>query len=109
MVVTNTTDMWSAAATVFVVVALAAITVMGVWEHRNRQEEHQHIEDVVHADMEAIRAQQQANVNAIVCTSRLNLFFQTLPKGRDISWSDIPSEYWPCMPRNLVGERKEPK
>jgi sensor domain CHASE-containing protein len=97
--------MWSAAATVFVIVMIGVFVVVAVWEHRARREEHMHIEEVIHADMEAIRAQQEANVNAIVCTSRLNLFFQTLPKGRDITWNDIPAEYWPCMPKNLVEGR----
>jgi sensor domain CHASE-containing protein len=106
MVVVNTTDMWSAAATVFIVVMIGIFIVVAVWEHRARREEHEHIEQVIHADMELIRQQAQANIEALVCTSKLNLFFQTLPKGKEISWQDIPNEYWPCMPKNLVGESK---
>ncbi len=109
MVTVNTTDMWSAAATVFVVVALAVLTAVAAWEHRNRREEHEHIEETIHQDMKLIREQAQANIDALVCTSKLNLFFQTLPKGSTITWQDIPNEYWPCMPKNLIEERKTVK
>lgn len=106
MVVTNTSDVWSAAGTVFIVVAISGLIGIAVYEHGQRQAEHERIEQVIHTDMELIRRQAQENIAALVCTSKLNLFFQTLPKGRQISWADIPAEYWPCLPRNLVEEQK---
>ena len=102
MVVTNTSDIWSAAGTVFIVVVLAALTVMGIWEHDSRKEEHRIIEGLVRAENESVRQR----MDAVICTSKLNLFFQTLPKGQPMSWQDIPSEFWPCMPKNFIEERK---
>ncbi len=93
-------------ATVFVVVSLAILTGIALWEHGLRQEEHKEIQQTIRSEMELIRRQAQENIDALVCTSKLNLFFQTVQKGQSIGWKDIPSEYWPCMPRNLVDERK---
>jgi hypothetical protein len=45
-------------------------------------------------------------MDAVICTSKLNLFFQTLPKGQVMSWQDIPDEYWPCMPKNFIEQKK---
>jgi hypothetical protein len=41
-------------------------------------------------------------MEALICTNRLNLFFQTMPKGKEIAWQDVPQEYWPCMPKTLL-------
>lgn len=101
MVVTNTTDIWSAAATVIVVVALSALTAVAAWEHDLRREEHRELEKLIREEMGFIREQQATNA----CTARLNLYFQALPKGREITWKDIPSEYWTCMPKNLIEQR----
>jgi hypothetical protein len=98
----NTTDIWSAAGTVFIVVAISALTVMGIWEHDNRQEEHAALQALIRSESESVRAK----MDAIICTSKLNLFSQTLPKGQAIGWQDIPQEYWPCMPKNFIDERK---
>jgi len=102
MVVTNTSDIWSAAGTVFIVVVLAALTVMGIWEHDSRKEEHRILEALVRNENESVRKR----MDSVICTSKLNLFFQTLPKGQVINWQDIPDEYWSCMPKNFVEERK---
>jgi hypothetical protein len=102
MAVTNTSDIWSAAGTVFIVVVLAALTVMGIWEHDNRKEEHRIIDTLVRQENASVRAK----MDQVICTSKLNLFFQTLPKGQVINWQDIPDEYWACMPKNFVEERK---
>jgi hypothetical protein len=97
---------WSAAATVFVVIATSVFTMIAVWEHANRRQEHEIIIVRIRTEMELIRQQANENINALVCTSKLNLFFQTQPKGTQVTWQDIPSEYWPCMPKNLIDERK---
>jgi hypothetical protein len=102
MVLANTTDIWSAAGTVFIVVVMSALTVMGIWEHDNRKEEHRVLEALVRAENEAVRVR----MDAVICTTKLNLFFQTLPKGQVIRWQDIPSEYWSCMPKNFIEEQK---
>jgi len=102
MVLANTTDIWSAAGTVFIVVALSALTVMGIWEHENRNEEYRALDTLIRAENESVRIK----MDAIICTSKLNLFSQTLPKGQIITWQDIPQEYWPCMPKNFIDERK---
>lgn len=98
----DTTNLWSAAGTVFVVIALSALSGTAVWEHQNRKEEHEMLESLVRTENESIRQK----MDSMICTSKLNLFFQTLPKGQVISWQDIPNEYWPCMPKNFVEERK---
>jgi hypothetical protein len=102
MAVTNTSDVWSAAGTVFIVVAIAALTVMGIWEHENRQDEHRIVESLIRAENESVRQK----MDVVICTGKLNLFFQTLPKGQPIKWQDIPNELWACMPKNLIDERK---
>ncbi len=94
-------------ATVFIVVSLSLLTGIAIWEHAMRQKEHEIIETHIRSEMELIRKQQQENIAALVCSSKLNLFFQTIPKGKELNWSDIPSEYWGCMPRNLIDERKQ--
>ncbi len=102
MVVVNTTDMWSAAATVFVVVAISAFMVIAIWEHHNRQVEHQVIEGIIRTENESVRQR----MDAVICTTKLNLFLQTLPKGQPIVWQDIPAELWPCTPKTFIEERK---
>jgi hypothetical protein len=92
--------MWSSAATVFVVVALAGLTVMGVWEHNQRSEEHNNITITVRNESASLKTKMEE----VICTSRLNLLAQTLPKGQAIMWQDIPRELWPCMPRNFIDE-----
>ena len=94
--------MWSSAASVFVVVALATLTAVAAWEHKKRDEEHAQISALVKAEIASVRLK----MDAVICTGKLNLFFQTLPKGQTITWHDIPSDYWPCMPGNLIEERK---
>lgn len=105
MVVTNTSDVWSAAGTVFIVIGLSALTVMGVWEHDARKDEHHRVESLIRAENESVRQK----MDQVICTGKLNLYFQTLPKGQQISWQDIPSELWACMPRNIIDERKSLK
>jgi hypothetical protein len=102
MVLANTTDIWSAAGTVFIVVVMSALTVMGIWEHDNRKEEHEAIQALIRAENESVRIK----MDTIICTGKLNLFAQTLPKGQAISWRDIPQELWICMPKNFIEERK---
>ncbi len=94
MGVINTTDMWSSAATVFVVVALAGLTVMGAWEHGKRSAEHEEIAHVIRLEMQQL-----------VCTSKLNVFIQMQPKEHMLTLQNIPSEYWLCMPRTLMLEK----
>jgi len=102
MVLANTTDIWSAAGTVFIVVVISALTAIAIWEHDNRQEEHQILETLIRTENESVRAK----MDQVICTSKLNLFSQTLPKGQAIGWQDIPQEFWPCMPKNFIDERK---
>lgn len=102
MVVVNTTDMWSAAATVFVVVAVSAFMIIAIWEHRERAEEHQRMFALIRAENESVRQK----MDNVICTTKLNLFFQTLPKGEPIVWQNIPAEYWACLPKTLIDERK---
>jgi hypothetical protein len=102
MVLANTTDIWSAAGTVFIVVVMSALVVMGVWQHEQREEEHRVLEGLVRAENESVRLK----MDAVICTTKLNLFFQTLPKGQVIRWQDIPQEYWACMPKNFIEEQK---
>jgi hypothetical protein len=82
MALANTTDIWSAAGTVFIVVVMSALTVMGIWEHDNRKEEHQALESLIRAENEPVRVK----MDMLICTSKLNLFSQTLPKGQPIGW-----------------------
>jgi heme/copper-type cytochrome/quinol oxidase subunit 2 len=70
--------------TVFIVVALAALTFVALWEHRQRSEEH----------------------DEIACLVKLNLFMHTLPKDTPVTWRQIPQDYWPCLPRNIVDSEK---
>jgi len=102
MALANTTDIWSAAGTVFIVVVLAALTTMGVWEHDSRKEEHRILESLIRAENESVRAK----MDTLICTTKLNLFAQTLPKGQSISWQDIPREFWPCMPKSFIEDQK---
>lgn len=96
MVVVNTTDMWSAAATVFIVVALAALTVMGAWEHGKRSAEHEEIAQVIRIEM-----------GQLVCSSKLNIFIQMQPKDHALTLEEIPTEYWLCMPRTLIRQQQK--
>jgi hypothetical protein len=102
MALANTTDIWSAAGTVFIVVVMSALTVMGIWEHDNRKEEHEAIQSLIRAENESVRIK----MDMIICTGKLNLFAQTLPKGQAINWRDIPQELWACMPKNFIDEPK---
>lgn len=86
----------------FIVVVISALTVMGIWEHANRKEEHRALESLIRVENESVRIK----MDAVICTSKLNLFSQTLPKGQAIGWQDIPQEYWSCMPKNFIDERK---
>lgn len=96
MVVTNTSDVWSAAGTVFIVVALAGLIAMGAWEHGKRSAEHEEIAHVIRLEM-----------SQLVCTSRLNVFIQMQPKDTHLTLQDIPPEYWLCMPKSLVLEQRK--
>ena len=98
----NGNSIWSAAATVFIVVLLGLFVGIAIYEHENRKEEHHVIEALVRAENESVRQR----MDAVICTTKLNLFFQTLPKGQPIVWRDIPAEYWGCMPKTLIDERK---
>lgn len=53
-----------------------------VYEHRHRQEEHDQLQ----------------------CMIRLNLFFQTIPKGGGMDWGNVPVDLYLCIPR-FVYER----
>ena len=84
--------------TVFVVVALALFCGIALWEHYLRRVEHDNMSELVRVENEATRVKMES----LVCTNRLNLFFQTLPKGKEITWQDVPQEYWSCIPKNLI-------
>lgn len=98
----NGNSIWSAAATVFIVVVCSLFILIAVWEHQNRKEEHEVLKNLVHQENDLVRQR----MDAVICTSKLNLFFQTLPKGQVMSWQDIPDEYWPCMPKNFIEQKK---
>jgi hypothetical protein len=84
--------------TVFVVVALALMCGIALWEHYQRRIEHESMSELVREE----NASTRVKMDSLICTNRLNLFFQTLPKGREISWQDVPQEYWSCLPKNLL-------
>lgn len=75
---------------------------MAVWQHNHREEEHQELEALVRKENASVREK----MDAVICTSKLNLFFHTLPKGQVINLQDIPHEFWPCMPKNFIEEPK---
>jgi hypothetical protein len=85
-------------ATVFVVVALALMCGIALWEHYQRRIEHEDIAELIRTENKLTRTQMES----LICTNRLNLFFQTLPKGKELTWQDVPQEYWVCIPRNLI-------
>lgn len=75
----------SAAGTaVFIVVALFGLTMIGAWEMSRRQAEHEQL----------------------ACLIKLNLFMQTVPREKTITWHSIPQEYWRCMPSHLVDDAR---
>jgi len=75
---------------------------MGVWEHDTRKEEHRILEVLIRDENESLKEK----MDLVICTGKLNLFALTLPKGQPIGWQDIPQEFWPCMPKNLIGQQK---
>jgi hypothetical protein len=68
---------------VFIVIALAALTGVGLFEHWKRGKEH----------------------DEILCGIRLNAFLQTVPRGT-LTWEQVPQEYWSCLPSNLIFRAK---
>lgn len=84
--------------TVFVVVALSLLTGIALYEHMQRRIEHGEIDDLVRSENAITRIKMEA----LICTNRLNLYFQTIPKGDEISFQKIPQEFWECMPKNLL-------
>jgi hypothetical protein len=88
----------AAGTTVFVVVALSLLTGIALYEHWQRRVEHGELDELVRAENAATRVK----MDAIICTNRLNLYFQTIPKGDEISFQKIPNEFWECMPKNLL-------
>jgi hypothetical protein len=70
---------------VFIVIALAGLTAMAAYEHYKRFHEHVHI----------------------LCGIRLNAYLQTLPKGEEITWKEIPAEYWDCLPPTVINRQKQ--
>lgn len=80
---------------VVITIAMSALAAVTIWENGNRKDEHERLEQVIHGE-----------IQQLVCVSKLNLFFQTQTKSTPLSWQDIPSEYWPCMPKNLIDERR---
>ena len=83
------------------VVSFSGVIVQTGWEHEKREQEHAQIEALINQNMKWILEQQQIGI----CTSKLSLFIQTMPKGITITWQDIPADYWPCMPKNLTDKR----
>ncbi len=90
----ESTNLWSAAASVVVVLAISVFTVTAIWEHRQRSAEHEEIAHVIRLEMQQL-----------VCTSKLNVFIQMQPKDHMLTLQNIPSEYWLCMPRTLMLEK----
>jgi ABC-type spermidine/putrescine transport system permease subunit II len=86
-------NLWSAAASVFVAVAVGVFTMIAVWEHKQRSNEHEEIAHIIQIEMQQL-----------VCTSKLNVFVAMQPKDMRLTLQDIPSEYWLCMPRSLLPE-----
>jgi hypothetical protein len=84
--------------TVFVVVALALFTGVALWKNYEQHIEHLNLTQLVRDE----NALTRVKMEALICTNRLNLFFQTMPKGKEIAWQDVPQEYWPCMPKTLL-------
>lgn len=96
MPIASSTDIWSAAGTVFIVVSMAILTTISVYEHRQRSFEHQELQHVIQLEMQQL-----------VCTSKLNVFIQMQPKETQLRLEEIPSEYWLCMPRSLLPEKNK--
>jgi hypothetical protein len=69
---------------VFIVIALSALTGISIWEHYKRSQEHEEI----------------------LCGLRLNSFLSTVEKG-EITWENVPAEYWGCLPSSLVYRKKQ--
>jgi hypothetical protein len=68
----------------FIVIALLLLTGVALWEHYKRRQEFERLE----------------------CTMELNLFMQTIPRGTQLSWNEIPSEYWRCLPAGITQKMK---
>jgi hypothetical protein len=68
---------------VIIVIALAIIAAMSVWEHYKRSKE----------------------ADEILCGIRLNSFLYTLPKG-EVTFDRVPAEYWSCLPPTIVNRQK---
>ncbi len=63
--------------TVFVVLALAALTGMLLWEHRQRSEEH----------------------DLIDCRLKLTLYLMQTSLEKPINWRQMPPDLYGCMPK----------
>lgn len=69
---------------VFLVISLTALTAVSIWEHYQRHIEHE----------------------ALECAIKLNTFLYTIPRGTTVTWEQIPTEYWPCLPPTIVNRMK---
>jgi len=88
----------SSGTTVFIVVALALMCGIALWEHYLRGQEHKEMDELIRAE----NAQTRVKMESLIFTNRLYLFLQKMPKGKEISWQDVPQEYWACMPQTLL-------
>ena len=87
------------------VVSFSGVIVQTGWEHERRSEEHARMENIIHAEMTETRREFKQSIDVLICTAKLNLFFRSLPPGHVITWQDVPSEYWSCMPPNLIDKK----
>jgi hypothetical protein len=69
---------------VMILVALAMLTGVALWEHYKRRTEFERLE----------------------CAINLNLFLQTKPRG-EFHWNEIPTEYWKCLPSSFAQKIKQ--
>jgi|SRR5689334_19237331 len=88
---------------VFIVIALFGLTASTIWEHQQRSIEHRNLEQALDQQTAKI----ENNLAVLKCLNRLAIYLRTVPVGTPIIWSEIPQEYWDCLPGNLVNKGKE--
>ena len=58
---------------------MLALSALVVWENFRRENEHMQM----------------------MCSIKLNLFMNTIPKGTSVDWSNMPVDLYPCIPKFL--------
>jgi hypothetical protein len=106
-------DLSAKGPSLIIILTVAAVIGVAMWEHYKRAVEAQRVIDSVNHQTEVLVSTIQAEnkwvrqvVEKVGCHVQFNTWIGRIPREAPIDWHSLPENLYDCIPESLTGRRK---